>query len=585
MGDLYGVYKKNSFSRIPPTPIGLKNILKNGNFYCEYAEGFDINFFETREIFVFVFGFLSNINELATNKSLENLNNAELISLLYLEDKNNFQKKLMGNFSIFIFDKKLNSLLIIRDHFGSRPIYIYENEDALIVSDEIETLVNSLDINLSLNIERMTSYLALDFLNSKETFYKEINKIEPSCLISIDCKRKIYSSYEYENVKNNKELKEIPDEFERLFERSVSNSIKSSHKSAIMLSGGLDSSAVTIALTKLGYVNLETYSANFSHLTKQALKLSDEKEFQEIISGLTPYKHFSISLENISPLKSLDNHLDTFKEPFHMPNAYLFDQIVSKATSRGIQVIIDGQDGDNVISHGLERFLEMFRNLKLFSLISEIFDYAEFNKIKKINLIRFLLNQLIIKIGIKRKVSKNNTILTNKVFYDKSIYNPSKRSALDSHFEKINSPHHALAFEYRYKYFKKFKIHTRSPFYDKKLINFCLNLNSKWKLNKGKTRYILRLYLENKVPEKLYNRRSKANLSYGIINNITLEDLKKIRLEIDNIHKALSPLVDRNKIIKILEKEKSALNDQDVTKLFAFYLANRWLKLNNNIWF
>ena len=57
-------------------------------------------------------------------------------------------------------------------------------------------------------------------------------------------------------------------------------------------------------------------------------------------------------------MKAIKEFIPVFCEPFHMPNLYLFKEIAEKASMEKIKVMYDGQDGDNVISHGFERFFE-----------------------------------------------------------------------------------------------------------------------------------------------------------------------------------------------------------------------------------
>ena len=46
------------------------------------------------------------------------------------------------------------------------------------------------------------------------------------------------------------------------------------------------------------------------------------------------------------------------------PNIYLFEEIIKKAKKDNIEIILDGNDGDNTISHGFEVLYYLFIKLK-----------------------------------------------------------------------------------------------------------------------------------------------------------------------------------------------------------------------------
>ena len=275
-------------------------------------------------------------------------------------------------------------------------------------------------------------------------------------------------------------------------------------------------------------------------------------------------------------MKAIKEFIPVFCEPFHMPNLYLFKEIAEKASMEKIKVMYDGQDGDNVISHGFERFFELLCQLKLLTLIREVLLYAKFSQIKVKNLIKFLFSHLLLKARINLRKRVNNTLLKDEIFFDKEFYKHANNSIFDSHKSKLENTMHVTAFEQRRLVFGNYGIENRSPFYSKELINFCISLPSSWKLRKGKGRYILREYLRSGFSKEIYLRNKKANLSYGLLKNLDKEDLKEIEKEVKDINPVLIDLVEQKKLEKIISKD--SLDDRDLMNLFSFYITNRWLK-------
>tara|TARA_Y100000991_G_C21856612_1_gene299071 strand:- start:73 stop:681 length:609 start_codon:yes stop_codon:yes gene_type:complete len=182
--------------------------------------------------------------------------------------------------------------------------------------------------------------------------------------------------------------------------------------------------------------------------------------------------------------------------------------------------------------------------------------------------------------GLVRHLAINSSVLNQKTFERYFGGNDSNKTLVDSHLDKLNSPIHCNALETKYLVFKNHRIHIRSPFYDKDLIEFCLNLPSKWKLRNGKTRFILREYLLMMGLEKISRRKKKANLGHGLVDNIRRLDLDKIQHELENIHPYLQGFINQERMCKIFRDFKSSdgWEDSNLMGILAVYTANHWLK-------
>jgi len=548
------------------------------NFSIKYSNLSSTSFLETQDLIIVLEGFISNFESLKNLFSLESSRDIELISDLFHLDQLNFQNFLLGNFSISIFNKTDQELILIRDHFGSIPIFYINDSNSLIFSTEISSLLAIEEIEFNVDRYNLIDFLSLRGMDLERTFYKEVKKIKPSSMLRMLKSKKSLDLFDYEgDLTNTRTNDENPlPEFTELLENSIKNSSDNETRAGVMLSGGLDSSAITLGMKNSGFANVHTFSGNFTHLNSAEKELTDETKFQQIVANQTGFKHDHISLDGVSPLKAIKEFIPIFCEPFHMPNLYLFKEIAEKASMEKIKVMYDGQDGDNVISHGLERFFELLYQLKLLTLIREVLLYAKFNQIKLKNLIKFLISQLLLKARINLRTGVNTTILKDEIFFDKRFYKKVNNSIFDSHKSKLENSMHVTAFEQRRLVFSNYGIENRSPFYSKELINFCISLPSSWKLREGKGRYILREYLRSGFSREIYLRNKKANLSYGLLENLDKEDIKEIEKEIKDINPKLMNLVEKKKLEKIIRKK--SLEDRDIMNLFSFYIANIWLK-------
>jgi asparagine synthase (glutamine-hydrolysing) len=584
MSNFFGIIKKQA-DTLPFFQLPLKDRHSlNESHFC-FEENFDISIFDNDQLLIMLCGFVYNIPELCSDHTVLSSYQAEAIGQIYLNDPQGFQAKLLGNFAISIFNKTTQELVLVRDHFGARPLYILNQENFFAFSTDLGLLSETKILPLHLNQRSLIDFLSLRIRDGKSTFYTEIERLRASHILRL--KRGTVQDDAYSHIPSSKlEPRQHPiASFTDKFETAIRNSQFADKKIGLMLSGGLDSSAIAIGMKNTGIEHVETFSANYTHLPEKQRALSDETKFQAAVSAATGFNHNAIPLGNISPLASIERQLTYFHEPIPMPNLYLFEQIANQARFKEIEIMVDGQDGDNIISHGTERFPELLKKLNIIGFAYEILRYSLFNQIKLKNTIRFFASHILLKWGLKKASTENNSIIRDEIFFDRRFLYQSSQTAVDSHSEKLASPLHGLAFEWRYLFFKFFNIEVRSPFYNMALINFCLSLPSHWKLRHGKTRYILRNYLQGQISDLVSQRPKKADLSHGIISNITPDDIEKIRMEIENIDPFLKTLIDHQRLLDFLDRlaNKTRATDYDAIILFSFYSTNLWLRNNKHL--
>lgn len=558
----------------------LSECFEEDMFCCRYNMGFDLTTYEDDSLFVVLLGFLSFGSAFSGVSKSKKKCSASDVGRLYLTKSQEFYELIDGNFSLCIYDRKKKKTLFAKDKIGSRPLYFSRVRDFLFFSSSQRLLVENTFFDLSVNNETLARYLALQPIRGGDTFFTEINKLNPFSLIQVDNANGDFNEQQFRFKKRSDKTKRVLKDFQIKLEKAIERSWSNDSKVGVMFSGGLDSSAITVGLRDCGYEKIETFSCNFSHLPNSTRKLSDEADYQNFVTEKLGVTHNTIELAQSSPMDSLQKQFEFFAEPTHFPNLYIFESVADCIKSHGIEVLFDGQDGDNVISHGFERLREQLQHLNLIGFLCEVICYSRFNKIGLVRTISYFILETLKKWGLRKRKAINKSILQAEIYEKFYLSNDKSATAVDSHIEKINNPLHSVAFEAKYTFFKYYQLHVRSPFYEKELIEFCLSLPSRWKLNQGRSRFILRLYLIFKGLDIVGNRNKKANLSHGLSDNISRLDFKKIEYEINNIHASLKDFVDIFKLREYLTKVKeiNTINDYELTSLLAFCTANLWLR-------
>ncbi len=82
-----------------------------------------------------------------------------------------------GEFIIFIYDARENSLLIARNRIGTAPVYYYENDSSFIFSTSLKNLLNSEVIPKEIDEAALSQYFQLTYIPAPKSIIKGVSKI------------------------------------------------------------------------------------------------------------------------------------------------------------------------------------------------------------------------------------------------------------------------------------------------------------------------------------------------------------------------------------------------------------------------
>ena len=203
-----------------------------------------------------------------------------------------------------------------------------------------------------------------------------------------------------------------------------------------------------------------------------------------------------------------------------------------------LHILFDGFDGDTTVSHGYEHLFELGRRFKLFELFKEYSDIHKLYGVKKVSYIN-AFKQYVLKSYIPNKVFwlknkyKSSPMVPlewykklNAEFIDppnfKEVYknynglpipNLYSKNSQYAHYLDVINPTIQMSLNLINHSASKHGIDIKFPFMDRSLIEFCLSIPSSQKLKNGVSRSILRRSMKNIIPDSIYNRHDKSDLS------------------------------------------------------------------------
>lgn len=274
-----------------------------------------------------------------------------------------------GMFAVAAWDRDEKKLLLIRDRMGVKPLYYFYDGKTFLFASEVKALLASGLIERSINRQALWDYLTFRFVPGSESIWSGIRKLAPGHLLQFTAAQgPVESRYwktdvYYPENSNHYNEEEVEKEFAELFLDAVRLRLESSDVPVgVMLSGGLDSSAVAAAAIELGHRNFHTFSVGFEQggyysELPYARQVADhvganyhevvigQKEFLEMLPELVYYSDEPLADLACVPLLA-----------------------VSRLAQKDVKVVLSGEGSDEILAgYDLdvsERRWQMVRNLQ-----------------------------------------------------------------------------------------------------------------------------------------------------------------------------------------------------------------------------
>lgn len=284
---------------------------------------------------------------------------SRIILNAYHKWKGNCPRELLGDFSFAIWDERIGRVFCARDHMGVRPFYYYQSDKIYAFASEIKALLQLPEVPKKINKEMVANYLATVLDDREITFYENVRRLPAahSMISSGDPVRYWRLDPTRKTIRPSDQ--EYAAEFLKVFNEAVRCRARCIFPIGSTLSGGLDSSSVC-CLASLELAMLEKHLETFSAVFPNAPKCDETPFIKEVLSKGNMNPHF-IRADSLSPLGEISMVFDELDEPFWIPNLFWIRAICQSANRIGVRILLDGFDGDTVVSHGFFLLEEMFR--------------------------------------------------------------------------------------------------------------------------------------------------------------------------------------------------------------------------------
>lgn len=219
--------------------------------------------------------------------------------------------KLRGMFAIALYDKRRQQLLLIRDQAGIKPLYYYCDNSRLYFASEMRAF-KATGKDWEANRNWKVYFLTYGYLPEPVTTLKNIHPVEKGSYIRFDINTlKHETCYYYEDTYSDsiRDIDIAKQIVRDTLERAVERHLISDAPIGLFLSGGIDSSLLTLLAKKFKKNDLHTLSIVFDD------DQFSEKPYQDIVVAQSNSIHQSFMLDKEMFIDALPDIMQAMDQP------------------------------------------------------------------------------------------------------------------------------------------------------------------------------------------------------------------------------------------------------------------------------
>lgn len=259
-----------------------------------------------------------------------------------------------GQFAFAVWDRVARRLLLGRDRYGIKPVYVRRTGNALVFGSEIKAILRHPECRAEIDKEGLFEYLSFQNFFTERTLFKGVSILPAGSWMSVaengDTQTGCYWDFRFSEPEASSAASEAEyrEELDRLLRQAVKRQLVADVELGTYLSGGMDSGTVTaLAAQELPY--MRTFTCGFDLRSASGIELGmDEREKAEHMSYLYRTEHYQMVLkagdmERVLP--QLAWHLEEPRVGQSYPNFY-----VAQLASKFCKVVLSGDGGDELFA-------------------------------------------------------------------------------------------------------------------------------------------------------------------------------------------------------------------------------------------
>ena len=252
-------------------------------------------------------------------------------------------ERFRGMFAFALFDQKRHRLVLARDRVGVKPLYYAPLDDSVVFGSEIKSLLEDADVLRDWSPDAIDTYMTLGYIPAPYTVYRSILKLPPAHVLVVEhgrCSLRRYWQLTFPGDGDPSREAEYLEALDAALDEAVRLRMISDVPLGAFLSGGIDSSTVAAYMVRANQGRVVTTSVGFDHAAFDELGHAEA-----VAKHLGCEFHPQVANPRVETLlPKLAWHFDEpFADSSAVPTFY-----VSEAARRIVTVALSGDGGDEL---------------------------------------------------------------------------------------------------------------------------------------------------------------------------------------------------------------------------------------------
>ena len=508
--------------------------------------------------------------------------------------------KLRGMFAFAVWDRSDQTLTLVRDAFGIKPLFYRQDPDGFAFASEIPALLALLPQKPALNLQRAYSYLVFgDYDSGEDTFYAGIYHLPPGHWLRLDLKEGRIGTPQrwwWPSIEERTDLsfEDAAAHLRELFLDNMRLHLRSDVPLGAALSGGVDSSAIVCAMR---HIEPEMPIHTFTFIAPGTSV--DEEKWADIINQTVKAIPHKVDPGPNDLARDFDDLIKEQGEPFGSTSLYAGHCVYKEARNNGIVVTLDGQGGDELFAgyHGypnsrikslidsrqfltLTKFLiawgnwpgRVYKNA-IVALAANLIPDKMLNHLKRLRTSRmkdWLNAEYFLSKGISLYSLENNEFNAGGSIDGRALAYSLRRAQTETGLQSLLRHVDRNAMHW--------SIENRVPFLTTDLAEFALSLPESYLVsNMGETKSVFRAAMKGIVPNAILDRKDK--IGFAPPEKKWIYSNKKQLLAWVEFSSQI-PFFESNKVRSFINAQ---LGDESVLTGHTWRIINfcRWCDINN----
>lgn len=313
-------------------------------------------------------GEIYNVPKIASELAIHNIyptgtsdTEALLLSLMQFGIKRTL-KNIVGMFAFALWDRSDRRLFLARDRFGVKPLYWTNDNNRFFFASQPDAFYCVEDWNPELDLNIVALYLRFGYIPSPHGIWQKVYKLPPAHFMEISQNEKRMESYwdtmdaALVGLSNPlaEDENEAVNQLDALLTDSVSSRMVSDVPLGAFLSGGIDSTIVTVLMQKCSRSPIRTFSIGFEE------DKYNEAPYAAAIASYLHTDHTELYVPAKVAWEIIPQLAEIYDEPFGDASA-VPTTLLSRLTRKYVTIALSGDGGDELFA-GYSRYFNCLQN-------------------------------------------------------------------------------------------------------------------------------------------------------------------------------------------------------------------------------